>query len=71
MKPNQFDVVLTGNLYGNIIANVGSGLCGGPGITPGGNVGTNIAIYESVSQVHKINNEKLVGSSSCRTVDCG
>eukprot|EP01117_Protostelium_nocturnum_P013520 TRINITY_DN5050_c1_g1_i1.p1 TRINITY_DN5050_c1_g1~~TRINITY_DN5050_c1_g1_i1.p1 ORF type:complete len:375 (-),score=119.04 TRINITY_DN5050_c1_g1_i1:93-1217(-) len=46
MHPSQFDVMVTSNLYGNIIANVGGGLVGGPGIIPGANIGEGIAIFE-------------------------
>jgi len=48
MNPQQFDVVLTPNLYGAILQNIGSGLVGGPGILPGSNVGTQgHAVFES------------------------
>jgi len=46
MNPSQFDVMLTPNLYGNIITNVGAGLVGGPGLTPGANVGDGVAMFE-------------------------
>lgn len=36
------------NLYGNIIANIGTGLVGGPGTTVGGNIGTRCAVFEQV-----------------------
>eukprot|EP01023_Acetabularia_acetabulum_P047902 TRINITY_DN5051_c0_g1_i7.p2 TRINITY_DN5051_c0_g1~~TRINITY_DN5051_c0_g1_i7.p2 ORF type:complete len:244 (+),score=37.80 TRINITY_DN5051_c0_g1_i7:586-1317(+) len=45
-KPEQFDVMVTPNLYGNIVSNVAAGLCGGYGISPGGNVGNGVAIFE-------------------------
>ncbi|KAI8925160.1 hypothetical protein BC831DRAFT_462419 [Entophlyctis helioformis] len=45
-KPHQFDVVVCGNLYGNILSNVGSALVGGPGIIPGANIGRDYAVFE-------------------------
>ncbi|KAJ3360236.1 isocitrate dehydrogenase (NAD(+)) idh1 [Allomyces javanicus] len=45
-KPGQFDVVVTGNLYGNIISNLGAALVGGPGIVPGANIGREHAVFE-------------------------
>lgn len=46
-KPHQFDVVVCGNLYGNILSNVGAALVGGPGVIPGANLGQKYAIFES------------------------
>lgn len=48
-KPQQFDVLVLPNLYGNIVANIGCGLVGGPGMLPGVNVGDHLAVFESVS----------------------
>ena len=48
-KPWQFDVMVTPNLYGNLVANVVAGITGGPGVIPGANVGEGIAIFEQVS----------------------
>ncbi len=48
MKPKQFDVLLLENLYGDIISDLASGLVGGLGITPGANLGTQCAVFESV-----------------------
>ena len=45
-KPQQFDVVVLPNLYGNIISNIGAGLVGGPGIVPGCNFGREYALFE-------------------------
>ena len=47
-RPQQFDVMVLPNLYGNIIANIGCGLVGGPGIVPGVNLGQNYAVFEMV-----------------------
>ena len=34
-RPEQFDVLVTPNLYGNLVSNVVAGLCGGAGVLPG------------------------------------
>ncbi|XP_064632371.1 isocitrate dehydrogenase [NAD] subunit gamma, mitochondrial-like [Lineus longissimus] len=46
-RPEQFDVMVMPNLYGNIISNIGAGLVGGPGIIAGRNIGKNYAIFET------------------------
>jgi hypothetical protein len=38
-KPQQFDVMVMPNLYGNIVSNIGAALVGGPGVVPGCNIG--------------------------------
>ena len=48
MHPEQFDVVVLGNLYGDIISDLAAGLVGGLGVVPGANIGDNIAVFESV-----------------------
>ncbi|KAI9224244.1 hypothetical protein BC828DRAFT_344055 [Blastocladiella britannica] len=45
-KPQQFDVMVMGNLYGNIASNIGAALVGGPGIVPGANIGREFAVFE-------------------------
>lgn len=45
-KPQQFDVVVLPNLYGNIVANLSVGLVGGAGIVPGESYSTDCAIFE-------------------------
>ena len=45
-NPGQFDVLVTPNLYGNIVTNVACGLVGGPGVIPGANFGKHVAIFE-------------------------
>ncbi|KAF9435818.1 isocitrate dehydrogenase (NAD(+)) idh1 [Entomortierella beljakovae] len=45
-RPQQFDVMVMPNLYGNIVSNVGAGLVGGPGIIPGCNIGREFAMFE-------------------------
>ncbi|KAG9286774.1 hypothetical protein G9A89_012324 [Geosiphon pyriformis] len=45
-RPQQFDVMVMPNLYGNIVSNVGAALVGGPGIIPGANIGSDYALFE-------------------------
>ena len=45
-KPQQFDVMVLPNLYGNIVTNIAAGLVGGPGLFPGANIGDHGAIFE-------------------------
>jgi len=40
MNPHQFDVMVTPNLYGTIVTNIGMGLVGGPGVVPSANFGS-------------------------------
>ena len=48
IDPNQFDVLLLENLYGDIISDLGAGLVGGLGVVPGANIGEDIAVFEAV-----------------------
>lgn len=48
MKPHQFDVLVLGNLYGDIISDLAAGLVGGLGVVPGANLGDQVAVFESV-----------------------
>ncbi|HXG67606.1 MAG TPA: isocitrate dehydrogenase (NAD(+)) [Blastocatellia bacterium] len=48
INPNQFDVLLLENLYGDIISDLGAGLVGGLGIVPGANIGEEMAVFEAV-----------------------
>lgn len=50
-KPQQFDVVVTPNLYGNILSNIGAGLVGSAGLIPGYNIGRDYAIFEPVHNI--------------------
>lgn len=47
-RPATFDVILTMNLYGDILSDLCAGLVGGLGFVPGANIGSNMAIFESV-----------------------
>ncbi len=48
INPNQFDVLLLENLYGDIISDLGAGLVGGLGVAPGANIGEEMAVFEAV-----------------------
>lgn len=48
INPNQFDVIVTTNLFGDILSDLASGLVGGLGLAPGANIGYNTAIFEAV-----------------------
>ncbi|MFM6929082.1 MAG: isocitrate/isopropylmalate dehydrogenase family protein [Bdellovibrio sp.] len=47
-RPQQFDVIVTENLYGDILSDLCAGLVGGLGVVPGANIGENAAIFEAV-----------------------
>ncbi|HPF72226.1 MAG: isocitrate dehydrogenase [Rhodanobacteraceae bacterium] len=48
MRPGQFDVIVTTNLFGDIISDLCAGLVGGLGLAPGANIGSEAAIFEAV-----------------------
>ena len=48
MRPERFDVIVTTNLFGDILSDLTSGLVGGLGLTPGANIGESAAIFEAV-----------------------
>jgi len=48
MNPWQYDIILTENLYGDILSDLCSGLVGGLGLVPGANLGAECAIFEAV-----------------------
>ncbi len=48
MKPQQFDVVVTTNMFGDILSDLTAGLVGGLGLIPGANIGENCALFEAV-----------------------
>ena len=47
-RPEQFDVIVTQNLYGDILSDLCAGLVGGLGIVPGANIGKTVSIFEAV-----------------------
>lgn len=48
MNPHQFDVIVTTNLFGDIVSDLCAGLIGGLGMAPGANIGKDCAIFEAV-----------------------
>ena len=48
VNPHQFDVIVTTNLFGDILSDLCSGLVGGLGLAPGANIGYETAIFEAV-----------------------
>ncbi len=48
LNPQRFDVIVTTNLFGDIISDLCAGLVGGLGLAPGANIGLNAAIFEAV-----------------------
>ncbi len=47
-KPELYDVLLLPNLYGDIVSDLAAGLGGGLGVAPGANIGTEVAVFETV-----------------------
>jgi len=47
-RPEQFDVLVLPNLYGDILSDLGAGLIGGLGVAPGGNIGDAVALFEPI-----------------------
>uniref|UniRef100_A0A8C3BJW8 Isocitrate dehydrogenase (NAD(+)) 3 non-catalytic subunit gamma n=1 Tax=Cairina moschata TaxID=8855 RepID=A0A8C3BJW8_CAIMO len=63
-RPQQFDVMVMPNLYGNIVNNVCAGLVGGPGLVPGANYGHDYAVFETAAQPrlhHPPGRPRLIG----------
>jgi isocitrate dehydrogenase (NAD+) len=47
-RPEEYDVLVLPNLYGDIVSDLGAGLIGGLGLAPGANVGDDCAVFEAV-----------------------
>jgi isocitrate dehydrogenase (NAD+) len=48
MRPEEWDVLMMENLYGDILSDLCAGLVGGLGVVPGGNIGIDVAVFEAV-----------------------
>jgi isocitrate dehydrogenase (NAD+) len=46
--PTRFDILLTENLYGDVVSDLCAGLVGGLGVVPGSNIGEDAAVFEAV-----------------------
>ncbi|KMZ64552.1 Isocitrate dehydrogenase (NAD(+)) [Zostera marina] len=67
-KPEQFDVMVTPNLYGNLVANTAAGIAGGNGVMPGGNVGQDHAIFEQGASAGNVGKQKMVDRKTANPV---
>ncbi|KAK3412819.1 hypothetical protein EUGRSUZ_I01510 [Eucalyptus grandis] len=67
-KPEQFDVMVTPNLYGNLVANTAAGIAGGTGVMPGGNVGADTAVFEQGASAGNVGNEKIMEQKKANPV---
>jgi isocitrate dehydrogenase (NAD+) len=48
IRPERFDVIVTTNLFGDILSDLAAGLIGGLGLTPGANIGSDASMFEAV-----------------------
>ncbi|KAF7129643.1 hypothetical protein RHSIM_Rhsim10G0199600 [Rhododendron simsii] len=67
-KPEQFDVMVTPNLYGNLVANTAAGIAGGTGVMPGGNVGADHAVFEQGASAGNVGNIKVLEQKKANPV---
>ena len=58
-NPWQFDVMVMPNLYGSIVAHIAAGITGGPGITPGINIGQKYNVFEQVDSTMLLTMDSL------------
>jgi len=64
-KPNNFDVLVLPNLYGDIVSDLCAGLVGGLGVAPGANIGDGIAVFEPThGSAPKYTNQNKVNPSA-------
>ncbi len=69
-RPEEYDVIVLPNLYGDIVSDLGAGMIGGLGLAPGANIGDDYAIFEAThgsapkyKGLNKINPTALILSS--------
>ena len=46
-RPEEYDVIVLPNLYGDIVSDLGAGMIGGLGLAPGANIGDDYAVFEA------------------------
>ncbi|CAI9756442.1 unnamed protein product [Fraxinus pennsylvanica] len=68
LADEQFDVMVTPNLYGNLVSNTAAGIAGGTGVMPGGNVGADHAIFEQGASAGNVGNENLLEQKKANPV---
>jgi len=79
MKPEQFDVLLLPNLYGDIVSDLCAGLVGGLGVVGAANLGHDIGVFEAVHAARRHRRKNLANPtalllsrcSCCATIDEG
>ncbi|XP_007515947.2 isocitrate dehydrogenase [NAD] subunit gamma, mitochondrial-like [Erinaceus europaeus] len=71
-KPQQFDVMVMPNLYGNIVNNVCTGLVGGAGLVPSANYGHKYAVFETAARQSgkKIANKNMANPTAMLLASC-
>ncbi|XP_054441972.1 isocitrate dehydrogenase [NAD] subunit gamma, mitochondrial-like [Pteronotus mesoamericanus] len=71
-RPQQFDVMVMPNLYGNIVNNICTGLVGGAGLVPGANYGTTHAVFETAARqsVKSIANKNVANPTAVLLAGC-
>ncbi|CAM8901069.1 unnamed protein product [Rhodiola kirilowii] len=67
-RPEQFDVMVTPNLYGNLVSNVAAGIAGGTGVMPGGNVGAEFAVFEQGASSGNVGNDTVLEKKEANPV---
>uniref|UniRef100_A0A915LU73 isocitrate dehydrogenase (NAD(+)) n=1 Tax=Meloidogyne javanica TaxID=6303 RepID=A0A915LU73_MELJA len=66
-NPNQYDVLVMPNLYGDILSDLCAGLIGGLGVTPSGNIGENVAAcFDAIAQGNQKTGD-LGGKGTCQS----
>lgn len=78
MHPEDYDVLVCPNLYGDIVSDLCAGLVGGLGLTPSANIGVSVAIFEpihgsapDIAGQHKINPTAAILSASLMLAHLG